>query len=66
MTVALGMDGEKAVAELAQQGVLAGVPLKHHYPELADCILVAATELTEKKLIDALVDKLEKIAGSKK
>ena len=66
MTVSLGMDGEKAVAELAQQGVLAGVPLKHHFPELADCILVAATELTEKESIDALVDKLEKIAGSKK
>jgi len=62
MTVKLGTDAEKACAELAKQGMLAGVPLKHHFPELSDCILVAATEMTGKKEIDTLVEKLEAVA----
>jgi glycine dehydrogenase subunit 1 len=62
MCVSLGTDAEKACAELCKQGVLAGVPLKHHFAEMADCLLVAATEMTGKKEIDSLVEKLEGLA----
>jgi len=63
MTVQLAADAEKTVAALAKQGILAGVPLKHHFPDMADCLLIAATELTEKPQIDALVSRLESVAG---
>jgi len=64
MTVELGVDAEKVVAALANEGILAGVPLKHHFPDMADCLLVAATEMTEKAQIDELVRKLESAARS--
>jgi glycine dehydrogenase subunit 1 len=65
MTVSIGTDAEKAAAGLAKQGMIAGVPLKHHFPDMADCLLVAATEMTGKEQIDALVSKLESVGGGK-
>jgi glycine dehydrogenase subunit 1 len=66
MTVSIGCDAEKAIAGLAREGVLAGVALKHHFPGMADCLLLAATEMTEKKDIDSLVEKLEALARKNK
>jgi glycine dehydrogenase subunit 1 len=66
MTIELGVEAEKAVEKLGGQGIIAGVPLKHHYPELANCLLIAATEMNEKMQIDDLVDRLEKLAGNEK
>ena len=66
MTVKLGIDAEKAVAELGQEHLLAGVPLKHHFPDLADSLLVATTEMVDQEQIDLLVEKLEKMAGKGK
>jgi len=37
-------DAEAVAARLAGQGILAGLPLGRHIPELADCLLVAVTE----------------------
>jgi len=62
MLVELGVSGEEAVKKLAQKGILAGVPLSHHYPELENCLLIAVTELCEKEDIDLLVDELEKLS----
>ena len=62
----LGIDAEKAVAELGQEHLLAGVPLKHHFPDLADSLLVATTEMVDQEQIDLLVEKLEKMAGKGK
>lgn len=41
--------------ELASQGLLAGIPLDTWYPELADCLLIAVTEMHGKREIDRLV-----------
>jgi len=62
MTVQVGTDAEAAVKELAKEKILAGVPLKHHFPQMADSLLIAATEMNEKEQIDLLVDKLDKMA----
>ncbi len=63
MTVQLGTDAEDAVRELAKEKILAGVPLKRHFPEMADSLLVAATEMNEKEQIDLLINKLDQLAG---
>jgi glycine dehydrogenase subunit 1 len=46
------------LAALQSKGILAGVDLGRFYPELADCILMTATELTTSAEIDALVSAL--------
>jgi len=45
-------------AALAEQGIVAGYPLEQDYPELADTLLLAATELTTDADVDALVEGL--------
>jgi len=49
------------LADAAEAGYLAGVPLGHWYPELEDCFLVAVTEKRTKDEIDGLA---ECLAGS--
>ncbi|HEU4753899.1 MAG TPA: glycine dehydrogenase, partial [Armatimonadota bacterium] len=49
---------EQVAARMAEQGILAGYPLGKHYPELADCLLVAVTEKRTKEDIDQLVEAL--------
>jgi glycine dehydrogenase subunit 1 len=39
-------------------GILAGVPVGEHYPQFADCLLVAVTERRTREEIDRLVDVL--------
>ncbi len=51
---------EHAVAKLAKQGILAGVPLKTFDRALGDCLLVAVTEKRTKIEIDAFADALGK------
>jgi glycine dehydrogenase subunit 1 len=46
-------------ARLAERGIVAGYPLERDYPELADTLLLAATELTTDAEIGALVSALE-------
>jgi glycine dehydrogenase subunit 1 len=56
-----GHDAAAVVDALAETGVLAGVPLSRFYPtypELADGLLLCATETTETEDIDALVSAL--------
>jgi glycine dehydrogenase subunit 1 len=46
-------ESASAVAErLAARGILAGLPLGSHYPELDDCLLVAVTEKRTREEID--------------
>ena len=44
------------LAEAAESGFFAGIPLGKWYPELADCFLVAVTEKRTKQEIDGLAD----------
>lgn len=39
-------------------GILAGVPVGEHYPQFADCLLVAVTERRTREEVDRLVDVL--------
>ncbi|HET7082881.1 MAG TPA: aminomethyl-transferring glycine dehydrogenase subunit GcvPA [Candidatus Limnocylindria bacterium] len=48
-------DAARRHAALAEQGIVAGYPLGSDYPELADTLLLAATELTTDADIEALV-----------
>jgi len=66
MTLKLGRDAEEVVKELAKEKILAGVPLKHHFPQMQDALLITVTEMNDEEQIDLLVDKLEKVGGNKK
>lgn len=45
-------DAAEVARRLAEQGILAGYPLGQHYPELADCLLIAVTEKRTREEID--------------
>jgi glycine dehydrogenase subunit 1 len=47
--------GDRAVADLAGQGYLVGPGLGQAYPELGDCLLLAATEQRTQEEIEGLV-----------
>ena len=49
----IGQDANAVAATLADAGLLAGLPLQRFYPELANCLLVCATE----KRTDAEIDR---------
>ncbi|MDQ2680019.1 MAG: aminomethyl-transferring glycine dehydrogenase subunit GcvPA [Candidatus Eremiobacteraeota bacterium] len=50
------------LATLQARGILGGIDLGRFYPELADCILMTATELTSSADIDALCCALKEVA----
>jgi glycine dehydrogenase subunit 1 len=52
-------DAARRHAQLAEQGIVAGLVLEGEYPQLGDCLLLAATELTTDRDIERLVDGLE-------
>ncbi|MEW6526583.1 MAG: aminomethyl-transferring glycine dehydrogenase subunit GcvPA [Spirochaetota bacterium] len=47
--------------KLMENGFALGIPLEEYYPELSDCLLIAATECTTKDDIDTLVKLLQTI-----
>jgi glycine dehydrogenase subunit 1 len=49
-------------AALVEKGILAGLPLAERYPELRDCLLIAATELTTDDDVARLVEGLGETA----
>ena len=51
----------EVLAELQQRGILGGVDLGRFYPEYADCILMAATELTSAADIEMLAAALQEV-----
>jgi glycine dehydrogenase subunit 1 len=51
-------DAARRHAALADQGIVAGFPLWSDYPDLADTLLLAATELTTDADVEALVGAL--------
>lgn len=52
-------DVDRVLRAAEAEGILAGVPLRRWYPELADCLLVAVTETRTKREIDRLVAALQ-------
>lgn len=51
------------LAQLKERGILGGVDLGRYYPEYADCILMAATELTSSADIDTLCSALQEVTN---
>jgi glycine dehydrogenase subunit 1 len=54
-------DASRRHAALAERGIVAGYPLWRDYPELADTLLLAATELTTDDDVATLVAALEEV-----
>lgn len=52
-------DVAELLADARSRGILAGVPLKPWYPELADCFLVAVTEKRSSSQIRAWAEQLQ-------
>ncbi len=53
-----GRAPEKANEELLERKIIGGLPLGRFYPELADSMLVCATEMTSRSSMDALKEVL--------
>jgi glycine dehydrogenase subunit 1 len=49
---------------LNEQGIVAGVPLASHYPELEDALLLCVTDVNPAEDIDRLVRALASVAGA--
>ena len=59
-------DVKALLAGLAEDGYLAGLPLRRYYPQLADCVSVAVTEKRTKAEIDRLAAAVEnRLSASK-
>jgi len=61
--VPAGLKAANVLAELQRHAILGGVDLGRWYPELADCILMNATEMTTHADIDRLCVALRGVAG---
>jgi len=48
---------------LASQGILGGLPLGPHHPDLSDCMLLCVTEMTQVADVEKLAGALEEAAG---
>ena len=57
-----GMSAAAVLEKLRERAILGGLELGRFYPQLADCILMTATELTSGDDIEALGTALEAIA----
>jgi glycine dehydrogenase subunit 1 len=66
MRVPKGMTAADVLASLQEYGILGGVDLGRWYPELADSILMTATEVTTDDEIEALVEALDEIVAERK
>ena len=52
---------EEVLQILKQDHIIGGYPLEQHYPELKNCLLLCATELSSQEDMDRLADKLEEM-----
>lgn len=66
LVVRVPVPAAQVLAELRERAILGGVDLGRFYPELADCILMAATELTTDDEIEQLAASLSTIAKGRR
>ena len=52
---------EEVLQILKKDQIIGGYPLEQHYPELKNCLLLCATELSSQEEMDRLTDKLEEM-----
>jgi glycine dehydrogenase subunit 1 len=60
-TLDLGRDATQVQKALLERGILAGLPLGPYYPQLANCLLVAVTEMRTKEQIDNYASVLKEV-----
>ncbi len=63
VVVNVGQPAKRVLGALGERDILGGVDLGRWYPELSDCILMAATEMTSSADIDALCTALGEVAN---
>jgi len=61
----VGRPAAGVLAELQERGILGGIELGRYYPELANCVLMTATELTTSGDVNALVAALQEVLGAR-
>ena len=61
IVVCVHQPAKHALAKLEQRGILGGVDLGRYYPEYANCILMAATEMTTTQDIQLLTKALHEV-----
>jgi glycine dehydrogenase subunit 1 len=61
ITVNVHQPAKAVLVKLQDRGILAGLDLGRYYPEYADCILMAATELTTSGDIEKLCTALQEV-----
>ena len=64
--IRLPMPAEEVLRALRAQGILGGHPLANDYAELADCILVCATETKTDEDLDRYAQQLARILGRRR
>lgn len=55
----LPSDAEEFTQKMAEKKIFPGIPLGRYYPDMKNCLLVCATEMTRKEEIDQLKSELE-------
>ena len=63
-TVKLEKDSKTVLDELEQRFVLGGVPLKKHFPELGEAILVATTEVHTSEDYNSYTNSLKQVMSN--
>jgi glycine dehydrogenase subunit 1 len=62
-TLELDVDAEQACRSLAQRGIVAGLPLSRHFPDLRRHLLVCVTEMTRPAEVEALAGALGAVSA---
>jgi glycine dehydrogenase subunit 1 len=63
IVVNMHQPAREVLAKLQERGILGGIDLGRYYPEYADCILMAATELTSSADIETLATALQEVVN---
>jgi glycine dehydrogenase subunit 1 len=51
-----GKSSQAINQELLDKGIIGGLPLKRHYPDMDDCILLCATEMSRREHMDDVAE----------
>ncbi len=62
--IQLEVDSENVLAQLLEQNIMGGVPLKRYFPELGESLLVATTEVHTEEDYSRFINTLERVLGS--
>ena len=61
--IKLDKNSDEILKKLLEHNILGGVPLKSHYPELGEAVLVATTEVHNDEDYEHYLDSLKRVLG---